>query len=140
MKMMPAPDDLAFCDRFEAGEVAPEDFNHRAHLRLAYVYLCEDPVHTAMPRIRGALHSFLKRNGVPADKYHETLTRAWLMAVQYFMDKAAAARSFDSFIAQDDRLLDAKVMLSHYRKDTLFSDAARASFVAPDLQPIPLSI
>ncbi|KIC49593.1 hypothetical protein [Tateyamaria sp. ANG-S1] len=137
MTMMRSADDLTFRNRFEAGQVAPDDFNHRAHLRLAYVYLCEGAVDTAMPRMRTALHSFLKRNNVPADKYHETLTRSWLLAVQYFMDKAAAARSFNSFIAQDDRLLDTGIMLSHYRKDTLFSDAARAGFVAPDLQPIP---
>ncbi|WP_223274916.1 hypothetical protein [Tateyamaria sp. syn59] len=137
MTMMPSPDDLTFRNRFEAGQVTPDDFNHRAHLRLAYVYLCEGAVDTAVPRMRTALRSFLKRNNVPADKYHETLTRSWLLAVRYFMNKAAAARSFNSFIAQDDRLLDTGIMLSHYRKDTLFSDAARAGFVAPDLQPIP---
>ncbi|WP_299770921.1 hypothetical protein [uncultured Tateyamaria sp.] len=137
MTMMPAPDDLTFRDQFEAGRVAPDDFNHRAHLRLAYVYLCEGPVDAAMPRMRVALHAFLKRNGVPADKYHETLTRSWLMAVAYFMDKATPAASFDSFLKQDDRLLDTQIMLTHYHKDTLFSDAARAAFVAPDLQAIP---
>ncbi|WP_299550787.1 hypothetical protein [uncultured Tateyamaria sp.] len=137
MTMMPAPDDLTFRDQFDAGRVAPDDFNRRAHLRQAYVYLCEGPIDAAMPRMRAALHAFLKRNGVPADKYHETLTRSWLMAVAYFMDKATPAASFDSFLKQDDRLLDTRIMLTHYHKDTLFSDTARAAFVAPDLQSIP---
>lgn len=92
---------------------------------------------TALPRMRQAIRAFLKRNDVPADKYHETLTRAWLMAVAYFMGKAEPAASFDRFIAQDDRLLDTKIMLTHYRKTTLFSDPARAAFIAPDVQPIP---
>ena len=137
MTMMPSHDDLDFRDRFESGAVAPADFTHRAHLRLAYVYLCEGSVETAMPRIRNAIHAFLRRNDLPADKYHETLTRSWLMAVAYFMDKAKSASTFDGFMAQDDRLLDSQIMLTHYRKDTLFSDAARAGFVAPDLQAIP---
>ena len=139
MSMMPSPDDLMFRDAFEAGTVAPSDFNHRAHLRLAYVYLCEGSVETAAAAIRSALHAFLKRNGVPAGKYHETLTRAWLLAVRYFMDKSAPSASFDRFLAQDDRLLDSQIMLTHYRKDTLFSDTARVTFVAPDLQAIPPS-
>lgn len=137
MTMMPAPDDLSFRDRFEAGLVPPADFNHRAHLLLAYVYLCEGPVEHAMPRMRATIQGFLKRNGVPDGKYHETLTRSWLMAVAYFMDKAHPATSFDRFLRQDARLLDTQIMLTHYRKDTLFSDAARAAFVAPDLQAIP---
>ncbi|WP_299728934.1 hypothetical protein [uncultured Tateyamaria sp.] len=137
MTMMPSPDDLDFRARFEAGEVAPEEFNHRAHLRLAYVYLSEASVDIAMDRMRTALMGFLKRNGVPPGKYHETLTRSWLLAVRYFMDKAVHAQSFDSFLRRDDRLLDTRIMLTHYRKDTLFSDAARAAFVAPDLQAIP---
>ena len=137
MTMIPAPDDLAFRDRFDAGLVAPAQFDHRAHLRLAFVYLCEGPVDAAMTRMRAALQAFLARNGVPADKYHETLTASWLKAVQYFMDKATSAASFNGFLKQDDRLLDTRIMLTHYRKDTLFSDAARAAFVAPDLQAIP---
>jgi len=137
MTMMPSQDDLGFRDAFEAGRVAPANFTHRAHLRLAYVYLCEGPVDAAMPRMRTALLSFLRRNGVPAEKYHETLTRSWLMAVAYFMDKATPTICFDHLLAQDNRLLDTQIMLTHYRKDTLFSDAARAAFVAPDLQDIP---
>ena len=135
--MMPSHDDLAFRDDFEAGQVPPADFTHRAHLRLAYVLLCDAPVETALTRMRRALHAFLRRNGVPAEKYHETLTRSWLMAVRHFMDRAAPCASFDAFLAQDDRPLDTRIMLTHYSKDALFSDAARAAFVAPDLQAIP---
>ncbi|MEL6464828.1 MAG: hypothetical protein AAFQ58_07650 [Pseudomonadota bacterium] len=137
MTMMPSQDDLDFRNAFEAGHIAPADFTHRAHLRLAYVYLCESTVDAAMPSLRTALRTFLKRNGVPSDEYHETLTRAWLMAIAYFMDKAKTATSFDSFLVQDDRLLDSQIMLTHYRKDRLFSDAAHTAFVAPDLQEIP---
>ena len=36
-----SPEDLDFMRRFEAAEVSPEDLDHRAHLRLAYVYLVE---------------------------------------------------------------------------------------------------
>ena len=87
--------------------------------------------------MRAALKAFLSINGVPADKYHETLTLSWIQAVRHFMDRAGPTLSFADFIAADDRLLDSKIMLSHYSSDHLFSNDARKSFVAPDLSPIP---
>jgi hypothetical protein len=34
-------------------------------------------------------------------------------------------------------LLDTRIMLTHYSAELLFSDAARADFVEPNLDPIP---
>lgn len=130
--------DKVFRDRFEAGEVPPQDFHHREHLRLAYVYLCEDAPEQANARMRSALKSFLDANGVPPEKYHETLTYSWILAVRHFMERAGYVGSFDAFLACDDRLLDTEIMLTHYKRDTLFSDEARTVFVAPDVQDIPL--
>ncbi|MBA3949452.1 MAG: hypothetical protein H0X44_05835 [Acidobacteria bacterium] len=119
--------------------MAPADFNHREHVRLAYIYLCDGDVFAAHRRVRAALQAFIRHNGVPETKYHETMTRAWVLAVAYFMRKAAPAAfdSFDAFIASDARLLDSSIMLTHYSKATLFSEKARAGFVEPDLEEIP---
>lgn len=137
---MGTPDDRAFLEAFEACRVAPAEFTHREHVRLAYACLCEEgnPA-AAHARVRAALLAFIRHNGVPASKYHETITEAWVLAVDYFMRKAAPAvfDSFDAFIASDPRLLDASIMLTHYSKERLFSDEARAAFVEPDLDPIP---
>lgn len=133
-------DDRAFLAAFEACEVPPSAFNHREHVRLAYVCLCEEGTpDAAHARVRTALHAFIAHNGVPASKYHETITRAWVLAVDYFMRKAAPAvfDSFETFIASDPRLLDSSIMLTHYSRERLFSDEARAGFVEPDLQEIP---
>ncbi len=67
------------------------------------------------------------------------MTQAWVLAVDYFMQKAAPARfdSFDAFIAADPRLLDPAIMLTHYSTERLFSDEARAGFVEPDPEEIP---
>lgn len=59
---------------FEEGRVTPEQFDHRAHVRLAYVYLTEGGVEAAAHAIRGALLAFLDRHGIDAEKYHETVT------------------------------------------------------------------
>ena len=134
--------DLSTSDRefraaFEAGAFAPADFSHRAHVRLAYVYLAESSVDLALERMRASLVSFLSHHGIPASKFHATLTRAWILAVDHFMHRSPEATSADDFINRNPRLLDSKIMLTHYSAGLLFSDVARAEFVEPDLDPIP---
>jgi hypothetical protein len=137
MKHEPSMNDREFRMAFEAGAFAPADFSHRAHVRLAYVYLAGSDVETALARMRTALLGFLAHHGIPAAKYHETLTRAWILAVHHFMQRTPDAMGADDFIERNPLLLDAKIMLTHYSTGLLFSDAARAGFVEPDLDPIP---
>jgi hypothetical protein len=47
-------------------------------------------------------------------KYHETITRAWILAVRRFMELTPAADSADTFIDANPRLLDSKIMFTHY--------------------------
>ena len=129
--------DRAFLESFETCAIAPSAFHHREHVRLAYVYLCDGDVVDAHRRLRASLLAFLAHNGVDPAKYHETITRAWILAVDHFMERAEPAASFDDFIAANPRLLDTSIMLTHYSKERLFSDEARAAFVEPDLDPIP---
>ena len=129
--------DRRFRDEFEACRVAPERFDHPAHVRLAYVYLTEGDTEAAVARMRRALERFIAWNGVPASKYHETLTRSWVLAVHHFMQRSPAAAAADVFIDANPALLDTRIMLTHYSRDRLFSDAARREFVEPDLAPIP---
>jgi hypothetical protein len=130
-------DDRRFRAAFELGSIPPGDFDHRAHLRLAYVYLAECDVETAAVRMRAALLSFLERNGVEATKYHETMTRAWILAVRHFMAKSPGASSANAFIEANPAMLDSRIMLTHYSADPLFSGEARTRFVEPDLDEIP---
>jgi hypothetical protein len=129
--------DREFRAAFEAGAFAPADFSHRAHIRLAYVYLAESDVDLALERMRASLVSFLSHHGIPASKYHATLTRAWILAVDHFMHRSPKAFSADDFIARNPLLLDSKIMLTHYSAELLFSDQARTDFVEPNLDPIP---
>lgn len=130
-------DDLAFARDFEALKVEPQAFNHAAHVRLAYTYLCQGTIPAAAERMKAALLAFLAHVGAPASKYHETMTRAWVMAVAHFMDESPFCDSAEAFIAANPRLLDSKIMLKHYSAEVLFSPEARAGFVEPDLRGIP---
>ena len=129
-------DDSNFRSAFESCTVPPPQLNHQAHVRLAYIYLVESGVEPAVQRMREGLLNFIEHNGIPRSKFHETITRAWVLAVRHFMDKSSST-SFQDFIAKNAVLLDSKIMLTHYSASVLFSSDARASFVEPDLDPIP---
>jgi hypothetical protein len=130
-------DDRGFVAAFEACEIAPQAFDHAAHVRLAYAYLCEHPAEIAADRMKKSLLAFLAHAGVGEAKYHETMTRAWIMAVAHFMAQSAPCASAEVFIAANPRLLDSKIMLTHYSAAVLFSPEARQAFVDPDIQSIP---
>lgn len=129
-------EDPCFRAAFEAHTVEPSQFNHEAHVRLAYIYLAEHDVESAIQRMREALLNFIEHSGIPRSKFHETITRAWVLAVRHFMDRSASSSSTD-FLAKNQELLDSKIMLTHYSASVLFSSDARTSFVQPDLDPIP---
>ncbi|HEU4589536.1 MAG TPA: hypothetical protein VFS13_01405 [Steroidobacteraceae bacterium] len=129
--------DHEFRTAFEAGAIAPADFNHRAHVRLAYIYLATNDVERATYLMRNAIVNFLKHHGIAPMKYHETLTQAWILAVFHFMHRTTSAASADDFIARTPILLDSRIMMTHYSVERLFSQHARQAFVAPDLDPIP---
>lgn len=130
-------DDHAFVTRFEAGACAPAEFDHRAHVRLAYAYLVDRDTDAAVTAMQNALLAFLRHHGIDTAKYHETLTRAWIMAVRHFMTRSGPTASADAFIDANPALLDTKIMLTHYSAAVLFSEEARRRFVEPDLDPIP---
>lgn len=131
-------DDRDFLEAVESGALPPVSFDHRAHVRLAYLNLAEQSVDAALVSFRATLQAFIRVHGIDATKYHETITVAWLMAVRHFMDGAGACASADEFIERCPRLLDTSIMMTHYSPARLFSAEARASFVAPDLMPIPI--
>lgn len=139
MKHRTSADDREFRRAFEACETRPDEFDHAAHVRLAYIYLCEHPVEVATERMKKSLLAFLAYLGIGEAKYHETLTRAWIMAVRHFMAESSSCASASAFIKANPRLLDSRIMLTHYSVEVLFSPGARQAFVEPDIQPIPRS-
>ena len=132
-----SPDDALFLQAFEACELTSATFRHREHLRLAYIYLTLHPFETALPSMRSRLQTFLAHLGAAPTAYHETMTRAWLLAVDHFMHRSGAQQSSEDFLAASPALLDKDVMYTHYTPERLKSSAAREGFVEPDLEPIP---
>ena len=137
MKHRLSTNDRDFRTEFEACRFPPAEFSHRAHIRLAYVYLTEHDTDRAHQLMQHALLTFLQYHGVAVSKYHETITRAWIMAVRHFMENSLGSESSETFMENNPRMLDSTIMMTHYSAEVLFSDEARAKFVEPNLSPIP---
>jgi hypothetical protein len=122
--------DHEFLETFEAGRLRA--FTHRDHVRMAFAYA----------RAGGSDHAVAKaREGITrlaagSSKYHETLTVAWARATAH-MASHSTAPTFDAFLADFPQLERRDLLDAHYSRALLFSDAARAAFVEPDLEPIP---
>jgi hypothetical protein len=132
-----SPDDRRFRAAFEACHITPAEFDHRSHIRLAYAYLVDAGPAGAARLLRAGLLTFLQHHRLDTGKFHETLTRAWTAAVWHFMRRTPPCPSAEVFIERNPALLDARIMLTHYSSDLLFSPAARARFVAPDRATFP---
>jgi hypothetical protein len=116
---------------FEAGRLA--GFHHREHVRLAWAYLRERPLLEALPRFVEGLRRFAAAHGVP-EKYHATVTWAYLLLIHERMRGAPGMGRFDAFAAANPDLLVWKpsVLERYYRRETLDSERARGTFVLPD--------
>lgn len=130
-------DDLAFRAAFEGHAVAPGAFDHRSHLRLAYVYLTERAPEAAYRTMKASLLGYLDHLGVGDAKYHETLTYGWVRAVHAFMLETAPATGFTAFIEANPRLLQLDLLGYHYSAARLGSPAARAVVLPPDRLAFP---
>jgi len=124
--------DDQFARAFENCEIAGEDFHHQDHIRLAWIYLKRYGPEDASSRIAAAIRAFASRLG-KADKYHETVTIAWMRLVQ----QAADCNSFREVAAAFPQFLDKSYLNDFYSAETLQSGAARESFVEPDKKPLP---
>lgn len=129
-------DDQAFLHAFETRLFPAADFSHRQHIRLAWLVLRRDGYTAGVEALRAGILAFAKRYGV-TDKYHDTLTRFWAAMVQGAIDATPEIDTYDAFVEQHPHLLNNHITNEYYSHDVLFSDAARAGWVAPDLRGMP---
>ena len=110
-------------------------FGHREHLELAWTYLRLHPIQEAEGVMSAAIRHIARRHGAE-DKYHETITRAWLRFVAVHMQRWGAP-SFEEFIERNPDLLDGKLVEHFYSRELIFGAPARAGWVDPDLRELP---
>ena len=119
------------------------EWTHEAHFAAA-IWLYAQAPSAPLAKMRSLIKAYNQATGVPnsdTDGYHETITRASMLATKDFLSRQPVeARVFENVNA----LLATAYgrpewLLAYWSQETLFSVAARRSWVAPDLQPLPFS-
>jgi hypothetical protein len=130
--------DDEFVERFEASTLDP--FRHGDHVRIAWLYLRRGGLLDALARMSDGIRRFAAAHGAP-EKYHETITVAFVLLIADRVARAAPDQSWDEFAEANADLFDYKSgsIRPYYRPETLASDLARRHFVFPDAaaQPSP---
>ena len=129
--------DEEFLCAFESSRLAPHEFDHRAHVRAAWLTLQRYPLEEAIERTCVGIERLATHFGA-ASKFNRTMSEALIR----LMNRAAsnsAATSFDEYLQANPWLRgDVRVALAeYYSASQLHSDRAKREFVLPDLQPLP---
>ena len=125
--------DDQFMASFEDCSLPADIFDHRAHVRMAFLYLCRYSLLETIQRFSAALAKFAAAQGKVA-RYHETITWAFLFLICERMQRAGRTPSWEEFSADNADLLswEQNILRKYYREETLASDLARATFLLPD--------
>ena len=113
-------------------------FRHRQHVHLAFLAVRRYGMPEATNRICDWIQCIAAYERAP-QKYHHTVSRAWVEIVAHHIDADPDGADFGTFAARHPALLDKRLLTRHYRSSTLAAAAARRSWVEPDLLPFPWS-
>lgn len=129
----PGVEDRRLLRRFESLELAPQELDHAAHVRLAWTCLHLEPPVRAIARIAEGLAAFAAHHGADG-LYHETITWAYILLVNERIARLGRPHRWAEFAAANpDLLVRGKAALQPlYRDETLASELARRVFVLPD--------
>jgi hypothetical protein len=110
-------------------------FGHREHIHLTWLAVRRFGVPVATAVVSDAIQQTARYAGAP-QKYHVTMSRAWVELVGHHV-LAAAGDTFDRFAALHPALLDKRLLARFYTSATLAGAVARSGWVEPDLAPFP---
>jgi hypothetical protein len=117
--------------------LAPEVFDHRAHVRVAWLLLRQYELEEAVVLMCNGIAAFAKHAGASA-KYNRTMTEA-LVRLMAGNGGGQRGLGWTDFCETNKKLLhDVRGLLGcHYSPERLQSDEAKVRFVDPDRAPLP---
>ncbi len=134
---MERDDDAAYADHIENCRISNAGFRHADHIYLAWIYLRRHDPAQAEARMRETIRRLAAHAGAP-QKYHETLTVAWMRLVGVAIALSPGAATFAAFSRSHPWLFDKDAVLAFWTRERLMSDEARERIVPPDRKPLPV--
>jgi hypothetical protein len=132
----PVWSDDDFLRAFEELTFPADQFHHREHIRVAWLYLKSSDATRAAERMAASIRRFANHHGA-TQKYHHTLTLFWMRLVAVALVETPDGLAFDEFLGAHPELRDKGLVAKFYSQELVQTSAAREGWVDPDLQPLP---
>ena len=115
--------DSEFLTAFENFTLPFEQWNHRAHVRVAYQYASRHDVDIATKTMRSGVQAYNVANNVPEvidQGYHETITQAFMRLIVAANRQTGPHKTADVFCERHSELLDKRVLLQFYSRERMY--------------------
>jgi len=128
---------------WEALALPLAQWDHRAHVRVAFTYLRRHPFPQALEKMRSGIKAFNARHQVPETPtigYNETTTHALMHLIAATMQAYGQAKptaNGDVFCDTHPQLMTPFVLRLFYSPQRRMHPMAKSQFVEPDLTPLP---
>jgi hypothetical protein len=135
--------DDEFIEQFEACTFPFDQWNHRAHVKLAYLYLVRHGSEIAGVKLRDGIRAYNAAHHVsesPTSGYHETLTQFWLRIIRTTVQEYGPRPTAEEFFEFHPQLSQKRNHRLFYSRGLFMSELARREFVEPDLTALPKSV
>jgi hypothetical protein len=125
---------------FEACEIPRDEWRHRTHVRVAYLYLCRHQLPDAIDKMRAGVKRLNAANGVsdtPTTGYNETTTVAWMRLIHAVLCEQGPSQDSECFLTDQPYLGNRTLLRLFYSRDIWSAQDCKSTFVPPDLAPLP---
>jgi hypothetical protein len=128
--------DDVFIQEFETLTLKPEYFDHKGHIRLAWLYLQQYDLEIAEQKICFGIKRYAESLGA-TDKFHFTVTSGLVRIMAKRIEQQTSS-NWQSFITHNTDLIEdsAAVLHQHFSATLLQTEMARTRILAPDLLAI----
>lgn len=137
-------DDDTFLSQFEACTLPFDQWTHRAHVKVAWLYLSRFGLDEALTRVRAGIKAYNAANDVPEGPgvgYSETMTHAFMHIIHATMQaygELFPVKTADEFCDTHPHLLHRTLLRIFYSPEGRRDLAAeKVRFIEPDMCPLP---
>lgn len=136
-------DDNELLNQFEACALPFDQWTHRTHVKVAFLYLRANSFEEALKTLRVGIKAYNKANDVPDGEltgYNETTTHALLHLIKATMcayEETHPAETADEFCDTHPQLMSKHVLRFFYSPERRLHPEAKRRFIEPDLAPLP---
>jgi len=128
---------------FLSGSLPRDQWNHIAHLSVGAWHVHRFGVDQAIARLRAGIRALNDRHGTPnttTTGYHETVTVAYARLIEEFLSAFEPGTPLERRVSHlvTGPLSERSFLMKFWSRPLLMSGAARAAWVAPDLEPLAL--